>query len=178
MRSPRRTGASVRARFAADDALVRVLGFNTLFYVSFGIGAWVARSRADGRLGRRSRSPLTVALARPRSLLLPRGAFVTQPGRVERLTVPGGSLVRRALSYAIAGGGVGAGRAPDPEPDDGRSPFSVVYWVRNLALPVGLAALRRARRCRCSELVLAFAMGQAAMILPLRSAASAASTRR
>ena len=31
-----------RARFSSAEALVRVLGFNVLFYVSFGIGAWGA----------------------------------------------------------------------------------------------------------------------------------------
>ena len=31
-----------RARFSVEDALVRVLGFNALFYVAFGIGAWAA----------------------------------------------------------------------------------------------------------------------------------------
>ena len=31
-----------RTRFSAQDALVRVLGFNALFYVAFGIGAWTA----------------------------------------------------------------------------------------------------------------------------------------
>jgi hypothetical protein len=31
-----------RARFGTREALVRVLGFNTLFYVLFGIGAWAA----------------------------------------------------------------------------------------------------------------------------------------
>ena len=43
-----------RARFSADDALVRVLGFNTLFYVAFAVGAWTAALvTATGALGRR-----------------------------------------------------------------------------------------------------------------------------
>ena len=41
-----------RARFSADEALVRVLGFNALFYVTFGIGAWTAALvDAHGHLG-------------------------------------------------------------------------------------------------------------------------------
>jgi hypothetical protein len=60
-----------RARFSADEALVRVLGFNALFYVSFGIGAWVAAllavmgvwgteslARCRGSCSCRSASPL------------------------------------------------------------------------------------------------------------------------
>jgi hypothetical protein len=31
-----------RARFDQREALVRVLGFNSLFYVAFGVGAWIA----------------------------------------------------------------------------------------------------------------------------------------
>ncbi|HEU5206122.1 MAG TPA: hypothetical protein VFT94_00810, partial [Gaiellaceae bacterium] len=67
-----------RARFAADDALVRVLGFNTLFYVSFGIGAWIAALlTATGVWGDES-----LALTLPWLVLVPfcflAAAFVTQ----------------------------------------------------------------------------------------------------
>ncbi len=154
-----------RARFAADDALVRVLGFNTLFYVSFGIGAWVAALlAATGAWGDQS-----LALTLPWLVVVPvcfvAAVFVTQPGRVERLTATSGSLPRRALGYAIAG--VAWVRAVLPDPTARRMVVSsVLYWVGNLACL--WASLRSVgESLPLPELVLAFALGQAAMILPL-----------
>jgi uncharacterized membrane protein YbhN (UPF0104 family) len=91
-----------RARFSADDALVRVLGLNALFYVSFGIGAWVAAlliaTRAWGN------EPLVLTL--PWLVLVPAvlvaAAIVTQPTRVERATgLPGRALLRHAIAVAV-----------------------------------------------------------------------------
>ena len=154
-----------RARFAADDALVRVLGFNTLFYVSFGVGAWTAALlAATGIWGDES-----LALTLPWLLLVPfcfvAAAFITQPGRVERLSATTGSLPRRALGYAIAG--TAWVRAALPDPTARRMVLSsVLYWVGNIACL--WASLRSVGvTLPLPELVLAFAMGQAAMILPL-----------
>jgi len=154
-----------RARFTADDALVRVLGFNTLFYVSFGIGAWTAALLAAiGAWG--DGSP---ALTLPWLVLIPfcfvAAAFVTQPGRVERLAATTGSLPRRALGYAIAG--TAWGRAVLPDPSARRMVVSsLLYWVGNVACL--WASLRSVgETLPLPELVLAFALGQAAMILPL-----------
>ena len=154
-----------RAGFAADDALVRVLGFNTLFYVSFGIGAWGgALVTATGVWGAESD-----ALTLPWLVLVPfcfgAAAFVTQPTRVERLTRPGGSFVRRALAYAIAGTAWARAVLPDPS---GRRLLvsSSLYWVGNLVcLWASLKSV--GETLPLPELVLAFAIGQAAMILPL-----------
>jgi len=154
-----------RARFAADDALVRVLGFNTLFYVSFGIGAWTAALlAATGVWGDES-----LALTLPWLLLVPfcfvAAAFVTQPGRVERLSATTGRLPRRALGYAIAG--TAWVRAALPDPTARRMVVSsVLYWAGNVACL--WASLRSVgETLPLPELVLAFAVGQAAMILPL-----------
>jgi uncharacterized membrane protein YbhN (UPF0104 family) len=154
-----------RARFAADDALVRVLGFNTLFYVSFGIGAWVAALlAATGVWGDES-----LALTLPWLLLVPfcfvAAAFVTQPGRVERLAATTGSLPRRALGYAIAG--TAWVRAALPDPTARRMVVSSsLYWLGNVAcLWASLRSVGEA--LPLPELVLAFAVGQAAMIVPL-----------
>ena len=154
-----------RARFSASEALVRVLGFNTLFYVSFGIGAWIAALlAATGAWGEES-----LAITLPWLLLVPfcfaAAAWVTQPGRVERLTATDGGLVRRALAYAIAGTAWVREVLPDPA---GRRLVlaSVVYWVGNVACL--WAALRSVgETLPLPELLLAFALGQAAMILPL-----------
>lgn len=154
-----------RARFTATDALVSVLGFNTLFYVSFGIGAWVAALlTATGIWGDES-----LALTLPWLVLMPfcfaAAAFVTQPGRVERLAVTTGSLPRRAVGYAIAG--TAWVRAALPDPTARRMVgSSVLYWVGNVAcLWASLRSVGEA--LPLPELVLAFAVGQAAMILPL-----------
>ena len=154
-----------RARFAADDALVRVLGFNTLFYVSFGVGAWTAALlTAIGAWGDQS-----LALTLPWLLLVPScfvaAAFVTQPGRVERLSATTGSLPRRALGFAIAG--TAWVRAALPDPTARRMVVSsVLYWAGNVACL--WASLRSVgETLPLPELVLAFVIGQAAMILPL-----------
>ena len=154
-----------RARFSAEDALVRVLGFNTLLYVSFALGAWAsALLAATGLWG--DESP---ALTVPWLLLVPfcfgAAAFVTQPGRVERLTDTSGSLARRSLAYAIAGAAWVRDVVPDP---GGRRMVvsSVLYWVGNVVCL--WAALRSVgETLPLPELVLAFALGQAAMLLPL-----------
>jgi uncharacterized membrane protein YbhN (UPF0104 family) len=154
-----------RARFPADDALVRVLGFNTLFYVSFAIGAWVAALlTATGVWGEE-----TLALTLPWLLLVPfcfaAAVFVTQPGRVERFTATRGSFVRRALAYAIAGTAWVREVLPDPS---GRRLVlsSILYWVGNVVCL--WASLRSVGvTLPLPELLLAFALGQAAMILPL-----------
>ena len=154
-----------RARFPADEALVRVLGFNTLFYVSFGIGAWAAALlAATGIWGRES-----AALTLPWLIIVPlcfaAATFVTQPTRVDRLTRREGWLGRRALAYAIAGTAWVRNVLPDPA---GRRMLAatVLYWAGNVACL--WAALRSVgESLPLPELVLAFALGQAAMILPL-----------
>lgn len=154
-----------RARFGASEALVRVLGFNTLFYVSFGAGALVAALlTATGVWGNES-----AALTLPWLVVIPfcfaAAAFVTQPARVGRLTRDEGWFGRRALAYAIAG--AAWVRAALPDPAARRMIVStIVYWVGNVVCL--WASLRSVgETLPLPELVLAFAVGQAAMILPL-----------
>jgi uncharacterized membrane protein YbhN (UPF0104 family) len=154
-----------RARFSADEALVRVLGFNTLFYVAFAVGAWsAALLTATGLWGN-----VSLAFAAPWLVLVPAcvaaAVFVTQPARVGRLTQPGGSFVRRALAYAIAGTAWVREVLPDPA---GRRMLlaTVLYWAGNVACL--WASLRSVgETVPLPELVLAFAAGHAATILPL-----------
>lgn len=154
-----------RARFSTREALVRVLGLNTLFYVLFGLGAWAAALLVA--LGVQADAP--AGLAAPWLAAIPfcfaAAWFVTQPGRVERLTRPGGSILRRALSYAIAGTAWVRAVLPDPE---GRRALAAsgVYWVGNL-VTLWAALHSVGQSLPMAELVLAFATGQAAMILPL-----------
>jgi uncharacterized membrane protein YbhN (UPF0104 family) len=154
-----------RARFSGDEALVRVLGFNTLFYVAFAAGAWTAALLvATGIWGD---APL--GFTAPWLVLVPlcvgAAVVVTQPSRVERLTAPGGSLVRRALGYAIAGTAWVRTVLPDPA---GRKMLAatVLYWAGNVACL--WASLRSVgETLPFPELLLAFAAGHAATILPL-----------
>lgn len=154
-----------RARFSSSDALVRVLGFNTLFYVSFAIGAWLAALlTATGVWGEE-----TLALTLPWLVLVPfcfvAAAYVTRPGRVDRLTATNGSVARRALGYAIAGAAWVREVLPDPSARR-LVASSILYWVGNVVCL--WASLRSVgETLPLPELLLAFALGQAAMILPL-----------
>jgi uncharacterized membrane protein YbhN (UPF0104 family) len=154
-----------RARFAQREALVRVLGFNTLFYVAFSVGAWIAALLST--VGRWGDAPL--ALTAPWLAAIPfcfaAAAFLTQSGRVERLTAPGGSIVHRGLSYAIAG--TAWVREVLPHPTGRRSLlWSCLYWVGNVTcLWVALSSVGES--LPLPELVLAFATGHVAMLLPL-----------
>ncbi len=89
----------------------------------------------------------------------------TQPTRVERLTRPGGSVARRALAYAVAAVAWVRSVLADPA---GRRMLgaTVLYWTGNLACL--WASLRSVdETVPLAELILAFAAGHAAMILPL-----------
>jgi uncharacterized membrane protein YbhN (UPF0104 family) len=154
-----------RAGFETREALVRVLGFNTLFYLVLGIGAWAAALAAV--LGVAGEAPL--GLTTPWLLAVPSciaaAALVTQPGRVERLTRSGGSMVRRGFAAAI--GGTAWVRDVISSPQGRRAlAGATLYWVGNLVCL--WAALRSVdQSLATSDLVLAFATGQVAMILPL-----------
>jgi uncharacterized membrane protein YbhN (UPF0104 family) len=154
-----------RARFSTRDALVRVLGLNTLVYLVFGIGAWVAALLAA--LGLLGEAPLALTL--PWLLLIPAcllaARFVTQPARLGGLTRQGGRLPRRALAYAIAG--VAWVRAVLPEPAGRRSSAAAgVYWAGDVVC-LWAALHSVGQPLPVAELVLAYATGYAAMILPL-----------
>jgi uncharacterized membrane protein YbhN (UPF0104 family) len=153
-----------RARFSAEDALVRVLGFNTLLYVPFALGAWTcALCAATGVWGDES-----LAVTLPWLLLVPfcflAAVYVTQPGRRERPTDTGGGFARRALAYAIAG--TAWVREVLAGPGSRRLVVSsALYWVGN-AVCLWAALRSVGETLPVPELVLAFSIGQVAMLLP------------
>jgi uncharacterized membrane protein YbhN (UPF0104 family) len=154
-----------RARFSADEALVRVLGFNVLFYVTFGVCAWTAALVVS--LGFWGEAP--VGLTAPWLVLVPvcavGGAFLTQPRRVARVTRRRGSVVRRVLALATAALSWARGVSRDP---GGWKVLAAtaLYWAGGVACL--WAALRSVGvGLPLPELLLAFAAGHAAMILPL-----------
>lgn len=154
-----------RARFAPREALVRVLGLNALFYVAFGAGAWVAAAlAATGAWG-----DVGLAFAAPWLLLPPVAAalavYATQAPRAARLAGLDGSVARRALGYAVAT----ATWVRDVllDPSGRRMVFAtIVYWAATITC--FWAALRSVGvTLSLPELVLAFAAGHAALLLPL-----------
>ena len=154
-----------RARFSTNDALVRILGFNALFYVAFAAGAWgAALLAATGLWG-----DVPLGLTAPWLVLVPACAvtarFVTQPARVERFRRLDGGLVRRAFGYGVAA--LAWVRAVLPDPAGRRLLVATtLYWAGNLVCL--WAALRSVGvALPLPELVLAYAAGHAAAILPL-----------
>jgi uncharacterized membrane protein YbhN (UPF0104 family) len=154
-----------RARLSFQDAFVRVLGLNTLVYLVFALGAWLAALLA--LLHVFGHAPLALTLpwlvVVPVCVLL--GRFVTEPQRVGRLSEAGGNIVRRGLGYAIAGtawvrGAIG-------EETGRRGAFgAAVYWTGDIVcLWAGLHSVGLS--LPLSELVLAYATGYVAMVLPL-----------
>jgi uncharacterized membrane protein YbhN (UPF0104 family) len=154
-----------RARFTTRDALVRVLGLNTLVYLVFGVGAWLAALLAA--LGVFGEAPLALTL--PWLLVVPfclvAARYVTDPERSVPADPAKGSLLRRSLAYAISG--AGWVRQITPEPAGRRSLLaSAVYWGGDgVCLWAALHSVGVS--LPLAELVLAYATGYAAMVLPL-----------
>ncbi len=154
-----------RARFATRDALVRVLGLNTLVYLVFGVGAWVAALLAA--LGVLGEAPLALTL--PWLLVVPfclaAARFVTDPVRGTPRDPTKGSLLRRSLAYAISG--AAWVRQIVPEPAGRRSLLaSALYWGGDV-LCLWAALQSVGVSLPLADLVLAYATGYAAMVLPL-----------
>ena len=155
-----------RARFASDEALVRVLGFNVLFYVAFGVGAWAAALVAA--LG--SGGEMPVGLTAPWLVLVPLVAVAAlrrhpassrgAPDRAAGLHPAPRARVRGRGRCVGARGPLAIRTGRQAARGDG----SLLGGERRLSL--GLAALGR-RGPPASGAVLAFAAGHAAMILPL-----------
>jgi uncharacterized membrane protein YbhN (UPF0104 family) len=154
-----------RAGFVTRDALVRVLGLNTLVYLAFGVGAWIAALLAT--FGVFGEAPLSLTL--PWLLLVPfcivAARFVTDPARRTPPDPTRGSLPRRSLAYAISG--AAWVREISPEREGRRSLLaSAVYWGGDI-LCLWAALNSVGVSLPLSEVVLAYATGYAAMILPL-----------
>lgn len=154
-----------RAGVGADESLVRILGFNTLFYVTFSAGAWAAALLAGSGVWGDVSLAFTVPWLVVVPLCVAAAIFVTQPRRVERMARRDGNLARRALGYGIAG--TSWVRAVLPDPAGRRLVLAtLLYWAGNAVCL--WAALRSVGvTLPLPELVLAFAAGHAAMILPL-----------
>jgi putative heme transporter len=154
-----------RARLSVDEAFARVLGLNTLVYLVFALGAWVAALLAALDIFGSAELALTVPWLVVVPFCLAAARFVTEPGRVDRLTEPTGHLRRRALAYAIAG--TAWVRGVLREAKGARSLVAAAaYWAGDvLCLWAALHSIGQA--LPLSELVLAYATGYVAMVLPL-----------
>jgi uncharacterized membrane protein YbhN (UPF0104 family) len=152
-----------RLRFDRQQSAVRVIGFNTLVYLVFGLLGFGAAllALAAGQAPPALAVPWLVAIP----MLLLAAAWFTEAGRVERWAASGGGWLRRGLAV-----GVGAAwwvrrtlRSPG-----GRSIYlaACVYW---LGTTVGLWASLRAfgAEVGAAAFLLAFATGYAAQFVPL-----------
>lgn len=154
-----------RAEHSTQDALVRVLGLNTLVYLVFGVGAWVAALVAT--VGVRGDAPLALTL--PWLAVVPAcfiaARYVTEPERASSFDPTRGSLLRRGLSYAITG--TVWVREIVPHPAGRRSLLgAVLYWAGDvLCLWASLRSVGVS--LPLSEVTLAYATGYVAMVLPL-----------
>jgi uncharacterized membrane protein YbhN (UPF0104 family) len=154
-----------RAAFVTREALVRVVGLNTLVYLVFGVGAWVAALLAAlGFAGEAS-----LALTLPWLLLVPfclvAARYVTDPRRVRPVDPAHGSLPRRSLAYAISGAAWVREIVSDPAGSRSLA-ASGVYWGGDIVcLWAALSSVGVS--LTASELVLAYATGYVAMVLPL-----------
>lgn len=154
-----------QAGHARDEAIVRVLGLNTLVYLVFGVVAWAAALLAAvGLLGG---APLSMTL--PWLVVVPAcvvaARFVTDARRVRRLTTRRGSFLRRALAFAVAGAAWVRDVLGD---DDARTALAAAtgYWAGDVVC-LWAALHSVGEPLPPAELVLAYATGYAAMILPL-----------
>jgi uncharacterized membrane protein YbhN (UPF0104 family) len=155
-----------RAGLAVEEALVRVLGLNLLFYVPFSLGAWTAAALAvTGVWG-----DVSLAVAGPWLVLVPvslaAAAWATGSESVDPLTrLEAASGVRRALGYVVAGAAWVREVLPDRA---GRRLLvaTALYWVGNvLCLWASLRSV--GIELPLPELFLAYATGHVVAILPL-----------
>lgn len=154
-----------RLGFAAREAWIRVLGLNTLVYLPFAAGAWIAALLAAVRVLGEAPLALTVPWLAAVPFCILAARVVTEPERMARLTASEGRLGRRLLAYGIAGTAWVRSAAGTAE---GRRALAAAtaYWAGDVVClwaalhSVGLSP-------SATELVLAYATGYVAMVLPL-----------
>ncbi|HEX5583090.1 YbhN family protein [Gaiella sp.] len=154
-----------RAGHATEEAIVRVLGLNTLVYLVFGLVAWIAALLTT--IGVLGDAPLGLTL--PWLVVIPvcivAAWFTTEPRRVERLTASDRGLALRVVGYGI--GGTAWVRGLLRSPDAGLPVACAAgYWAGDIAC-LGAALHSVGQPLPLAELALAFATGYAAMVLPL-----------
>jgi uncharacterized membrane protein YbhN (UPF0104 family) len=154
-----------RARLSFRKAWVGVLGLNTLVYLVFsvlgGVSALLALLGIFGDAPLGMTLPWLVVV----SLCVTAGLFVTQPVRVGRLVEPSDRLVRRVFALLIAG--TAWVREALGESSGRRAVYAAaVYWGGDvICLWAALHSIGHS--LPVSDLVLAYATGYAAVVLPL-----------
>lgn len=154
-----------RGGFGRTEALARMIGGNTIAWLVLGSAAWLAALSTT--LGVSGSAPAAIALpwlvAIPLCILAAR--FVTAAPRVERLTRMEGTLPRRAFAAAIAGTAFVRNVVGSPQ-GVRLLGAAAAYWLGDaLCLWAGLHAF--GVDVAPAELVLAYATGYLATILPL-----------
>jgi putative heme transporter len=154
-----------RGGFDRREALARVIGGNTIAWLVLAAAAWLAALLTTLHVC--GRSPLGIAL--PWLAVVPfcviAARFVTAQGRVERLERDEGGWLRRAFAVAVSGTAFVrrvVASAEGPRILAG----AAVYWLGDAAcLWAGLRAF--GVDLPVAELVLAYATGYLATVLPL-----------
>jgi putative heme transporter len=152
-----------RLGFGRRQAAVRVIGFNTLVYLVFGLAGFAAALLAlfsDG-----APAGFVIAWLAAIPILLAAATWFTAPGRVERWASPGGGWFRRALSIGVAAAWWVRRVLVAP---DGRSLLlaAATYWLGS-ALSLWAALEAFGAQVGLASYVLAFTSGYAAQIVPL-----------
>lgn len=123
------------------------------------------RAARDARRPRQRAAGLTLPWLVVVPVCVVLGRYVTEPGRVERLTRARQGLVRKGIAYAISA--TAWVREVVGRPSGRRSLWAAaVYWAGDVVC-LWAALHSVGESLPVSELVLAYATGYAAMVLPL-----------
>ena len=154
-----------KAGVPRQESVVRVIALNAALYGVFGAGAWVAAAALA--LGAGSGAP--VAMTVPWLVLIPSfflaAAHVSAPSRRERRVREGGRL-RRALAVAVAAVSLVRKLASRPAANAGTLAGAALYWAGD-AVCLWAALQAFGVEVSVAALVLAYATGYVAMLLPL-----------
>lgn len=154
-----------RGGFGVRESLARTIGGNTIAWLVLGSAAWAAALLTTLEVS--GSSPLGMAL--PWLVVIPScivaARFVTAPGRVERLARDEGGWLRRAFAVAVAGTAF-VRRVAGSRNGTVVLAAAATYWLGDAAcLWAGLRAF--GIHLPAAELVLAYATGYLATVLPL-----------
>jgi uncharacterized membrane protein YbhN (UPF0104 family) len=152
-----------RLRFGRREAAVRMIGFNTLVYLVFGLVGWTSALLA--LVAGVAPPAMTITWLAAVPALVAAAAWFTSPSRVERWTAPGGNWLRQGLAL-----GIGAAwwvRRSLSAPEGPRLLLAAAcYWLGGtLSLWAALHAF--GSDASLPAVLVAFTTGYAAQIIPV-----------
>ncbi len=152
-----------RLQFGRREAGVRMIGFNSLVYLVFGLIGWSAALLA--LIAGVAPPAMTITWLAAIPTMLAAAAWFTAPSRVQHWTAPGGNWLRQALAL-----GIGAAwwvRRSLPAPEGPRLIASAsCYWLGGM-LSLWAALHAFGSDASVAAILVAFTTGYAAQIVPL-----------